>query len=64
LKFYMKAVEKQKDSPDALYQLGLTYLNLQKNMEAIAAFEDYLKFDPDSSRATQVKAFIEYLKKK
>ncbi len=64
LKFYLKAVEKQKDSPDALYQLGLTYLSLQKNTEAIAAFEDYLKIDPDSSRATQVKAFIEYLKKK
>ncbi len=48
LKFYLKAVEKQKDSPDALYQLGLTYLNLQKNPEAITAFEDYLKIDPDS----------------
>jgi Tfp pilus assembly protein PilF len=64
LKFYLKAVEKKKESPDALYQLGLTYLNLQKNTEAIAAFEDYLKVDPDSSRATQVKGFIEYLKKK
>ncbi|MCX6568915.1 MAG: tetratricopeptide repeat protein [Candidatus Aminicenantes bacterium] len=64
LKFYLKAVEKQKDSPDALYQLGLTHLNLQKNAEAITAFEDYLKIDPDSPRAAQVKAFIEYLKKK
>ena len=64
LKFYLKAVEKQKESPDALYQMGLAYLNLQKNTEAIAAFEDYLKVDPDSSRATQVKGFIEYLKKK
>jgi len=64
LKFYLKAVEKQKESPDALYQLGLTYLNLQKNAEAIATFEDYLKIDPDSPRAVQVKAFIEYLKKK
>jgi tetratricopeptide (TPR) repeat protein len=64
LKFYQKAVEKQKESPDALFQLGLTYLNLQKNMESIAAFEDYLKIDPDSPRAAQVKALIEYLKKK
>lgn len=64
LKFYLKAVEKQKESPDALYQLGLTYLNLQKNVESLATFEDYLKVDPDSARAAQVKTFIEYLKKK
>jgi Tfp pilus assembly protein PilF len=64
LKFYLKAVEKQKESPDALYQLGLTYLNLGKNAESITAFEDYLKIDPDSPRAAQVKAFIEFLKKK
>jgi len=64
LRFYQKAVEKQKDSVDALYQLGLTYLNLQKNAEAIAAFDNYLKIDADSERATQVKGFLEYLKKK
>ena len=64
LKFYQKAVEKQKDSTDALYQLGLTLLNLQKNAEAIAAFEDYLKIDADSERSSQVKGFLEYLKKK
>ncbi len=64
LKFYKKASEKQKDSTDALYQLGLTYLNLQKNAEAVAAFEDYLKIDADSTRAGQVKSFLEYLKKK
>lgn len=64
LKFYRRAHEIQKDSVDALYQLGLTYVNLQKNAEAIAAFEDYLKLDPDSERAAQVKGFLEYLKKR
>ncbi|MGA2532238.1 MAG: tetratricopeptide repeat protein [Candidatus Aminicenantales bacterium] len=64
LKCYLKAVEKQKDFTDGLYQLGLTYTNLQKTAEAIAAFESYLKIDPDSPRATQVKAFLEYLRKK
>jgi Flp pilus assembly protein TadD/5-hydroxyisourate hydrolase-like protein (transthyretin family) len=64
LKFYQKAVAKQKDSLDALYQLGLTYINLQKNAEAIAVFEDYLKIDPDSGRAGQVRGFLDYLKKK
>jgi Flp pilus assembly protein TadD len=64
LKFYQKAVEKQKDSTDALFQLGLTYLNLQKNAEAIASFESYLKIDAESQRADQVKAFLDYLRKK
>jgi tetratricopeptide (TPR) repeat protein len=64
LKCYLKAVEKQKDFTDGLYQLGLTYTNLQKNAEAIAAFESYLKIDAESPRATQVKAFLDYLRKK
>ena len=64
LKFFAKAVEKQKDSTDAIYQLGLTYLNLQRTPEALGAFESYLKVDPDSPRADQVRGFIEYLKKK
>jgi tetratricopeptide (TPR) repeat protein len=64
LKFYKKAVEKQKDSTDAMFQLGLTYLNLQKNAEAIAIFEEYLKVDATSGRADQVRAFLDYLKKK
>jgi tetratricopeptide (TPR) repeat protein len=64
LKFYQKAVEKQKESTDAMFQLGLTYLNLQKNAEAIAMFEDYLKVDATSARADQVRAFLDYLKKK
>ncbi|MFO7732049.1 MAG: tetratricopeptide repeat protein [Candidatus Aminicenantes bacterium] len=64
LKFYAKAVDKQKGSTDALYQLGLTYLSLQRNAESIATFEDYLKVDSDSPRAGQVRAFLDFLKKK
>lgn len=64
LKFYRRAAEIQKGSVDALYQLGLTYVNLQKNAEAVATFEEYLKLDPDSERAAQVKGFLEYLKKR
>lgn len=64
LGFFKLAVEKQKDSTDALYQLGLTYLNLQKNPEAIAVFEEYLKIDAESEKAGQVRAFLEYLRKK
>jgi Tfp pilus assembly protein PilF len=64
LKFYKKAAEVQKDSSDTLYQLGLTYLNLQRNAEAVAAFESYLKIDSDSPRAAQVRSFLDYLRKK
>lgn len=63
-KYYRKAVDSQKDFADGLYQLGLSGLNLQKNAEAAAAFESYLKIDPDSPRAAQVRAFLDYLKKK
>jgi len=64
LRYYKRSVEVQKDFLDGLYQLGLTYLSLGKNAEAIQPFEDYLKIDPDSPRADQVKGFLEFLKKK
>jgi TolA-binding protein len=63
LKYYQKSVEVQEDFLDGLYQLGLTYLAMGRNAEAITQFETYLKFDPDSSRSAQVKNFLDYLKK-
>jgi tetratricopeptide (TPR) repeat protein len=64
LKYYKKAVEINEDFLDAIYQLGLTCLSMQSYQEAINAFEKYLKRDPDSERAGQVRGFIEFLKKK
>lgn len=64
LKYYKRSVEIRKDFLDGVYQLGLTYLALGKNAEAIPVFEDYLKIDPDSDRAGQVRGFLEFLKKK
>jgi Tfp pilus assembly protein PilF len=64
LKYYKRSVEVQKDFLDGLYQLGLTYLALGRNPEAIGPFEDYLKIDASSPRAGQVKSFLEFLKKK
>jgi tetratricopeptide (TPR) repeat protein len=64
LKYYKRATELQKDFTDGLYQLGLTYLNLGSYPDSIATFESYLKIDPDSERAGQVKGFLEFLKKK
>jgi tetratricopeptide (TPR) repeat protein len=63
LKYYKRAVELKGDFLDALFQLGLTYLSLGNNQEALETFENYLRQDPDSQRAAQVKGFIEYLKK-
>jgi predicted Zn-dependent protease len=64
VRYYKKAVELQADFLDGLYQLGLTYLALGKNPEAIATFEGYIAHDADSERATQVKGFLDFLKKK
>lgn len=64
LKYYRRAVELQPDFLDAVYQLGLVNLAMNKSAEAMAAFESYLKYDADSGRATQVKGFLEFLKKK
>jgi tetratricopeptide (TPR) repeat protein len=63
LKYYKKSVEIQEDFLDGRYQLGLAYLTLGRKPDAIAEFETYLKFDPDSERAVQVHNFLEYLRK-
>lgn len=64
LRYYKKAVEIQSDFIDANYQLGLTYLTLGLHQDAIDIFNEYLKLDPNSERASQVNGFIEFLKKK
>ena len=64
LKYYKRAVELQSDFLDAIYELGLVHLALNNSAEATAAFESYLKYDPDSERASQVKSFLEFLRKK
>lgn len=64
LKHYKRAVEIQDDFLDGLYQLGLAHLTLGNNQEAIDVFEDYLEHDPDSEKASQVRGFVEFLKKK
>ncbi len=63
LKYFLRAVELKKDFLDALYQIGLVYLTKNNKTESINAFNTYLIYDPDSERASQVKGFIEFLKK-
>jgi tetratricopeptide (TPR) repeat protein len=64
LNYYKRAIEIQKDFLDAIYWLGLTYIALGNNQEALATFESYLKYDSSSEMANRVKGFIEFLKKK
>jgi tetratricopeptide (TPR) repeat protein len=63
VKYFQRAVELQEDFLDAVYQLGVSYLSIQNNEKAIQAFEGYLKHDPDSPKAAQVRSFLDYLKK-
>lgn len=63
-KYFEKAVEVEPANADAIYELGLTYTAQENKEKAIATFEQYLKVDPDSDRSTQVKGFLDYLKKK
>jgi Tfp pilus assembly protein PilF len=64
LKYYTKSVEVQEDFLDGIYQLGLAHLAMGNNAAALNQFENYLKHDPDSERASQVKGFIEFLKRR
>lgn len=64
LQYYKRAVEIKNDFLDGIYQLGVTHLTLSQYKEAIGVFENYLNHDPDSERASQVKGFLEFLKKK
>jgi len=61
--YYRKVLELKEDFLDAIYQLGLAHIGMANNPGALAEFEKYLKYDPDSERADTVKGFIEYIKK-
>lgn len=63
LKYYKRSIEIQSDFLDGIYQLAIVYLSMDQKESALAEFENYLKIDPDSARADQVRSFIEYLKK-
>ncbi len=64
LKYCRRGLELEPDSVDILHLTGLVNLSLQRNDDAIAAFEKYLKLDSESARADQVRNFLEFLKKK
>jgi tetratricopeptide (TPR) repeat protein len=64
LKYFKRSTEVQKDFEDSYYQMGVTQTSLQKNADAIATFEMFLKLFPNSEKAPQIQGFLDYLKKK
>jgi Flp pilus assembly protein TadD len=63
LRYYQRSVEIQPDNLDGIYQLGLCNLTLGNKEEAVKSFEKYLEADTESERATQVRGFLDYLKR-
>jgi tetratricopeptide (TPR) repeat protein len=60
------AIRQLSGAPEAsvIYQLlGLVYERQNRNKEAIAVYEEFLRLYPDSSDATTVRSFITQLKK-
>lgn len=63
VRYYEQALSLDQNMADAYYQSGLCYLNLNKKEKAKESFLKYLELKPDSDKADQVKAFLEYLDK-
>jgi Tfp pilus assembly protein PilF len=55
------AVKSDPNMAMAHYQLGMANLNLGQIPQARAAFEGYLKVDPNGPKAAEVQAFLKQL---
>ncbi len=56
--FFKMAVEHNPEFADGWYQLGMTYVGLNKIDEAKKAFSEFLKLEPEGERAQTVKAIL------
>ncbi len=63
LRYYQRSVEIQPDNLDGIYQLGLCNLTLGNKDAAVSQFEKYLEIDSETQRATQVRGFLDYLRR-
>jgi len=63
LRYYQRSVEIQPDNLDGIYQLGLCNLTLGNKDTAVSQFEKYLEIDSETQRATQVRGFLDYLRR-
>ena len=62
VEFFKRSVEVRDDFIDGWYQLGMTNMSAGNNDAAITAFENYLKHDPGSEKAGQVREILKALK--
>ncbi len=61
--FFKMAVEHNPDFKDGWYQLGMTYIGLNKIDEATDAFNHFLKLEPEGERAQTVKSILKAYEK-
>lgn len=47
--------------PEARYYCGLVYLASERNEEALAEFQEFLRLAPEHEKAGEVNGFVEYL---
>ncbi len=63
MEFFKMAVDHNNEFADGWYQLGMTYVALNKQKEAIDALNTFIKLSPDSPNAKTAKSIIDAFKK-
>ena len=61
--FFKMAVDHNPEFVDGWYQLGITYVAMNKTKEAIETLQKFLTLAPNSDKAPTVKSIIDALKK-
>ncbi len=62
IKMFKKSVEINRDFADGWYQLGMSYVGANKVKEALSAFDEFLKLEPEGERAQTVKEIMKAYK--
>ena len=64
LTFFKKAIEINAEFADGYYQLGMTYIGLEKNQEGVAALKKFMELAPDSPNFETAKSVVEAFEQK
>jgi len=59
LTFFKKTTEINSEFADGYYQLGMTYVGLEKNQEGVAALKKFMELAPDSPNYETAKAIVD-----
>ena len=62
IEFYKTALDKNSDMADVYLQLGIVYRHLDRKSDAIWAFQNYLRVNPDADNIEQIKKLIQQLR--